>query len=960
MIKKITTQLLLVLLVCANCVYAKNIYVTKMGNDANAGTQAAPYLTISKAAAVAVAGDVVLIGGGTYEETLKPANSGTSGNPIVFQSVAGEKVVISAMQVVSGFTKDVGSIYKTTLTWDLGQRNFVLNGATVLDLARWPNNTDGDRFTLNSLRNDGGSQDEVSTNAFLTDADIPNWNWKNGGSVMFYGDRPGSGWTTWKAWIKGNSAGRVDFDAIKNQTWIISSHPPGDLGDYYLEGIKEALDYQNEWYFDVATKTLYLQLPNGVAPVDGQVSVARREKTIDLTGKSYIEIRNVAVLGGGIDINATGNKIVGVSSFYGSMTRGITPNFNSGVNAVNIDWNAKNTTIEKCEIAFGDGSGIWDSGSGTTIKNCYVHDFDMLGSYDAPLMVRGQNNAKILNNKVTRGGRDALQIISKGSEVAYNDFSYSNLIADDCALLYTIGANLNMDIHHNWFHDAYGRGKLYKAAGIYMDNDAGNVRVYRNVVWNVEWTNVQINWNGTDIDIFNNTLVKATSGTMGAWHMAGTQFTNVKVWNNITDKQSTGSVGGQEQETTWEPQSDKQNNLVDKTSFVDFANNNFQLKATTPAVDFGRVISGYTDGFKGTSPDVGAYELGDNWIPGVDWDIAKGPNNVCYGLPGEGCSVVNPTVESVAFVNQATTLINPTAITVNADYTVAQARDIVAVISKPDGTWLAEARKTVQAGTGSNTFTINLIQPLPAANGYQLKLIIRTVGGDWTANVKAVQQLIDIKAAGTCSTSGVYNECFESGTYTWGGWGAAERVLQSTQVYSGNYALKVKGIGASNFTVTGLTPNTTYDFTAYAKVVGTQPVNVGVKEFNAANDDKAVLSTNTNFEMKTISFTTGTTQTSAQIYMYSPNAAGEGYLDDITIVKALVTGVGETKSTKLSAYPNPTSSAILLSERANWELMTLQGEVLEHGEGQQIELEEYTPGVYLLKAEATIIRIIKN
>ena len=78
----------------------------------------------------------------------------------------------------------------------------------------------------------------------------------------------------------------------------------------------------------------------------------------------------------------------------------------------------------------------------------------MLGSYDAPVMIRGQKNASIINSTVTRGGRDALQIISKGSLVANNDFSYSNLIADDCALLYTIGANLNMDIHHNWFHDA--------------------------------------------------------------------------------------------------------------------------------------------------------------------------------------------------------------------------------------------------------------------------------------------------------------------------------------------------------------------------------------------------------------------------------------------------------------------------------------------------------------------------
>lgn len=389
--------LLTILLIAFSFAMAKDIYVTKSGNDNNAGTQTAPYLTVSKAASVAVAGDNVYIGEGTYEETLTPSNSGTQGNPISFQSIPGEKVVISAMQALSGWTSDGGNRYKTAVSWDLGQRNFVMQGTTALDLARWPNNTDGDRFTLNSLRNDGGSQDEVTTNAFLTDSEIPDWNWSNGGSVMFYGDRSGSGWTTWRALIKGQSQGRVDFDAIKNQSWIISAHPPGDLGDFYLEGIKEALDYENEWYFDDSTKTLYVILPNGAQPMDGEVAMARRELTVDLTNRNYIELKNLAVFGGGINVKGTGNHIYGVSSFYGSMTRGITPNFNSGVNAINVDWAASNTIIEKCEIGFGDGSGIWDSGSGTTVKNCYIHDFDMLGSYDAPLMVRGQNNAKVLN-----------------------------------------------------------------------------------------------------------------------------------------------------------------------------------------------------------------------------------------------------------------------------------------------------------------------------------------------------------------------------------------------------------------------------------------------------------------------------------------------------------------------------------------------------------------------------------
>ncbi|TYA91237.1 right-handed parallel beta-helix repeat-containing protein, partial [Seonamhaeicola marinus] len=134
--------------------FAKDIYVAKNGDDSNPGTMESPYLTISKAASVAVAGDIVYIREGTYEETLTPANSGTPGNPIIFQSYPGEKVIISAMEALSGWTQDSGAIYKTTISFNsLGQGNFVVNDQTPLNLARWPNKTSNDPFILNSIRN---------------------------------------------------------------------------------------------------------------------------------------------------------------------------------------------------------------------------------------------------------------------------------------------------------------------------------------------------------------------------------------------------------------------------------------------------------------------------------------------------------------------------------------------------------------------------------------------------------------------------------------------------------------------------------------------------------------------------------------------------------------------------------------------------------------------------------------
>ena len=605
---------------------ATDYHVAKTGDDANDGSEATPFLTIAKASAVAVAGDVINIHAGTYEETIRPANSGSEGSPIVYRAVDGDRVIVTAMQALSGFEPDGGDIYKVTIGWDLEQENFVMNGSTAMDLARWPNNTDGDPFTLNHLRNDGGSPGSTELNAFLTDADIPDFDW-TGGSLLFYGDRPGSGWTTWKAFIKSSSPGRVNFDLIKNQEWIRTFHPPADGGDYFLEGIKEVLDYENEWWFDEDDRTLYVQLPGGLAPEDGQVQMRRRTTVADLRGRNYIHLEGFAAFGGGIPIEGTGNRLFRMSSFYGSYTRGITRNFHADSRAVDVKWNAVNTVIEQCEIAFGAGTGVWDSGTGTRIENNYIHDFNFLGDYDAPLMVRGRDNALVTRNTIKRGGRDAIQIISKNSRVCYNDVSESNLIADDCALLYTIGLDLNMEIDHNWFHDAYSRGTLKKAAGIYLDNDPGNVSVHHNVVYNTEWSSIQMNWNATNIDIFNNTLWDGEAA-FGAWHRAGTAFSNVKIYNTLTNRNSL------------EPQSDKQNNVIlagNANPFVDENGLDFMLNAGESAIDAGREIAGITDGFQGTAPDAGAYEFGaERWLAGIDWEIRRGPAEICYYLPGEG------------------------------------------------------------------------------------------------------------------------------------------------------------------------------------------------------------------------------------------------------------------------------------------------------------------------------------
>lgn len=93
------------LLVCAAfyasfSALAADRHVSLTGNDANPGTQAAPWRTLKKAGEAAVAGDTVYIHPGTYtNDRLAVRNSGTAGNPIVFRPQTEGTVTIDGSSI---------------------------------------------------------------------------------------------------------------------------------------------------------------------------------------------------------------------------------------------------------------------------------------------------------------------------------------------------------------------------------------------------------------------------------------------------------------------------------------------------------------------------------------------------------------------------------------------------------------------------------------------------------------------------------------------------------------------------------------------------------------------------------------------------------------------------------------------------------------------------------------------
>ena len=84
---------------------ASTLYVDKANascTNSGSGTLSAPYCSISAAAADAVAGQTVQVASGTYSEDVTPANSGTSGSPIVFTAAPAANVTVTGG--TNGFT----------------------------------------------------------------------------------------------------------------------------------------------------------------------------------------------------------------------------------------------------------------------------------------------------------------------------------------------------------------------------------------------------------------------------------------------------------------------------------------------------------------------------------------------------------------------------------------------------------------------------------------------------------------------------------------------------------------------------------------------------------------------------------------------------------------------------------------------------------------------------------------
>ena len=104
-------------------------------SDTNPGTEDLPFLTISAALSQATAGDTVLVRAGIYRESIN-LPSGDAENRFILTGAPGERVVVSGMEKVSGWTIHSGNIWRAAFNGDV--EYLYVNGVRQ-EIAREPN-----------------------------------------------------------------------------------------------------------------------------------------------------------------------------------------------------------------------------------------------------------------------------------------------------------------------------------------------------------------------------------------------------------------------------------------------------------------------------------------------------------------------------------------------------------------------------------------------------------------------------------------------------------------------------------------------------------------------------------------------------------------------------------------------------------------------------------------------------
>src|SRR5205809_678534 len=284
-------------------VSAQTYYFATSGNDGNAGTQVAPFKTITKANTL-TADTIRFNGGDIFYGALVP-KSGTLGNPVVYNSYGSGKATITGFQDITGWIQ-AGNIWTKTIA--VSSVNMVAIGNSFIPIGKYPN---GSKVYIKAT---------AATATSVTSTTLAN-TW-TGGQVVIRKNH----WIIDKATITSQSNQTLNFT---NPNSYIAQSGWG----FFIQNIQGACDLQNEWFFAGGKLGMFsTSSPTGV-------KASTIDNLVQINDKSYVKFSKLQFTGSNAaTVVITSGHDIGFDSC----------DFNfSGINGFTVSSSAHHITLNK-------------------------------------------------------------------------------------------------------------------------------------------------------------------------------------------------------------------------------------------------------------------------------------------------------------------------------------------------------------------------------------------------------------------------------------------------------------------------------------------------------------------------------------------------------------------------------------------------------------------------------------
>lgn len=462
MMKKIVVSFL-TLVICLNT-NSQTYYVdAEAGNDSYDGlSPLMAWQTLDKVNSASVkAGSQVLLKRGSEwrGKLIIPADN------ITYSAYGeGNKPVINASRVISGWTKHSGSIYKATVPFEV---KAVYCDGKYQELAHWP---DDDWL----LTDEGStSPDYIIDNILSAPGGII------GAGIVI---RTHEHWLV-NSTVNSYSNNRVGFEMTKSTATLNSQY-------YYCNKLW-MLNSPGEWFYDQDNQMLYLWPESGDDPNLKTIEVPEFDFGISMHSRKDVTVENIAVVMArqhGVFAAGTNGSIV-----LRSLDIKEIPTY--GILILN---QYSNSLIENCDVSSCGVKGIFViNGKNCDVKDNTVHDIGMAGKFpeqnsDGGIGFTNIQNVNIVGNKISRTSKAGI-IGSSSTAIIRNNLVDSVMLRfNDNGGIYLDGPDTKgSQVIGNIVTNSIGNPRPGSwgefGIGIYLDQRANNVKIAGNTVVNAAY-----------------------------------------------------------------------------------------------------------------------------------------------------------------------------------------------------------------------------------------------------------------------------------------------------------------------------------------------------------------------------------------------------------------------------------------------------------------------------------------